>query len=132
MAVDVYLRIPTDPNYDPDQIEVEDRLSNFIQYIEMVLTTTKGEVFGDPNFGANLDSYLWNSNISAGSIISDINRQIFDYCPDSCKDIPYTIDVSFYKGDIFDTMIVDITIDGEKVLGIAATPQNANLQNTYL
>jgi hypothetical protein len=131
MAVDVYLRIPTDPNYDPSQLEVEDRLENFIQYIEMILTTTKGEVFGDPKFGASLDQYLWNQNISTGVIATDLNNQIMLNCPDSCQDIPYSIEINFYKGNIYDTMVVDIIIDGKKVLGIAATPQNAALQNSF-
>jgi hypothetical protein len=132
MAVDIYLRIPTDPNYDPTQLEVDDRIANFVQYIEMILTTTKGEVFGAPDMGANLDAYLWNPAISPGVIKSDINNQIFQFAPDSCKDIPYEIDINFYNGDIFDTMLVDITIDGTKVLGIAATPQNNKLQNSFL
>lgn len=129
MAVDIYLRIPTDPNYDPEQIEVDDRISNFVQYIEMILTTNKGEVFGEPDLGANLESYLWNTNISASVIKSELNRQIFQYAPNSCKDIPFSIEVNFFKGDITDSMLIDIIIEGEKVLGIAATPQNQRLRN---
>jgi len=131
MALDVYLRIPSDPNYDPDQIEVEDRVQNFVQYIEMLLTTSKGEVFGDPEFGCNLEAYVWNQTISTGSIMSELNREILIHCPESSKDIPFKIDISFFKGDLYDTMIVDIEIDGTKVLGIAATPQNSSLQNSF-
>jgi hypothetical protein len=131
MAVDIYLRIPTDPKFDPDQLEVEDDLENFVQYIEMLLTTNKGEVFGEPDFGANLDSYLWNTNVSVGSIKSDLNKLILKYLPDGCSKIPFAIDIGFIKGQLYDTMLVDIEIDGTKVIGIAATPQNPSLQNNF-
>ena len=124
MPVDVYLRIPTDPYYDPTQFEVDDRLFNFVQYIEMILTTSKTEVFGAPGMGVNLEAFLWNPNITASTIKSEINNQIFAYCPTSSQDIPFDIEVSFIKGDITDSILVDIVIDGEKVLGIAATPRD--------
>ncbi len=124
MAVDIYLKIPNDPNYSSTEIEVEDRLFNFVQYIEMILTTEKGEVFGDPNLGANLESYLWNPNITEATIKNEIISQIFDYCRASSVDIPYDVEVSFIKGNITDTILIDIVIDGKKVLGVAATPTN--------
>lgn len=37
---------------------VED-LSSIEQSIRLLLTTSKGELFGDPNFGSNLYSYLY-------------------------------------------------------------------------
>jgi hypothetical protein len=131
MAVDIYLRIPEDPNFDYSQLVVEDGVANFVQYIEMLLTTSKGEVFGDPEFGCNLEAYVWNQTISTGSIMTEINREILLHAPESCGNIPFEIEISFHKGDIFDTMIVDIIIDSRKVLGIAATPQNAKLENTF-
>jgi hypothetical protein len=131
MAVDIYLRTPEDPNFDFSQLEVEDSVANFVQYIEMLLTTSKGEVFGDPEFGCNLEAYLWNQTISTGSIMTEINREILLHCPESCGNIPYELEISFFKGDLYDTMIVDIIIDGRKVLGIAATPQNAKLENSF-
>jgi len=124
MAIDIYLKIPSDPNYSSREIEVEDRLFNFVQYIEMILTTQKGEVFGDPELGANLEAYLWNTSITAATIKNEIISQIIKYCGFSAVDIPYDVDVSFIKGEITDTILVDIVIDGQKVLGVAATPSN--------
>jgi len=122
MPLDVYLKIPEDPNYDPTQIEIEDDLFNFVQYIEMILTTNRGEVFGAPELGANLESYLWNQHITAGTIKSEINRQIFQMCPNLSARIAFEVDVQFFKGDITDYILVDIIIEGEKVLGIVSTP----------
>jgi hypothetical protein len=122
MPLDVYLKIPEDPNYDPTQIEIEDDLFNFVQYIEMILTTNRGEVFGAPELGANLEAYLWNQHITAGTIKSEINRQIFQLCPNLSARIAFDVEVQFFKGDITDSILVDIIIEGEKVLGIVSTP----------
>jgi phage baseplate assembly protein W len=122
MQLDFYLKIPDDPNYDPTQIEIEDDLFNFVQYIEMILTTNRGEVFGAPELGANLEAYLWNQHITAATIKSEINRQIFQLCPNLSARIAFDVEVQFFKGDITDSILVDIIIEGEKVLGIVSTP----------
>jgi hypothetical protein len=48
MALNIYLRLPQDPNYNANFLEVEDDISNFVQMIEMMLTTVPGEVLGEP------------------------------------------------------------------------------------
>lgn len=129
MALDIYLKIPGDPYYDPSELEVNDDLFNFVQAIEMILTTTKGDVFGEPELGANLEAYLWNPNISPAVIKTEINTQIFKYCPQYCRSISYDIDINFMSGDVVDYMVVDIIIDGQRVLGIVSTPtSDANVK----
>jgi hypothetical protein len=127
MAVDVYLRLPSDPNYVSNFVEVEDEVSNFVQRIEMILTTNPGEVLGSPEFGVNLEGYLWNPYVTSGSIKNDIMTQIRRYCEYNQKNIPYSVEVNFVVGDIIDSIIVDIIIDGRKILGISAIP-NPNQQ----
>jgi len=122
MAIDVYLRIPNDPNYVSNFVEVEDEVSNFVQRIEMILTTTPGEVLGSPDFGVNLEGYLWNPYVTSGSIKNDIMTQIRRYCEYNQGNIPFSIQVNFVTGEIVDGIIIDITIDGRKVLGISAIP----------
>jgi hypothetical protein len=117
MAIDIYLRIPTDPNYDPNQIEVDEDFFNFYQEIEHILTTQKRSVLGDPNFGADLESYVW-SEASSSEVSAALNKEIADYCPEYIGKIDYNIDVTFFEGETFDYMLVDITLDGTKVLGI--------------
>ena len=123
MAVDIYFKVEEYPYYDPNQIEVDESLENFLQQLEMIITTPKGSVLGDPNFGIDLDSYLWNFNVGSSPIKQEILTQINEYVDyDVIDSIPYDIEVSFLKGDVWDTVIVDVTIDGTKVAGYAVTP----------
>jgi hypothetical protein len=122
MALDIYLRLPQDPNYNSNFLEIEDDLSNFVQMIEMMLTTVPGEVLGEPELGCNLEGYLWNPYITVGTIKNDIMSQIRRFCNNSQLSIPFNVNVNFIKGNISDSILVDIEIDGRSVLGIAATP----------
>jgi hypothetical protein len=121
MPIDFYLRIPTDPNYDENEIELDVDIQNFQQQLEMILTTRKGDILGDPQFGANLEDYVW-SNYSSSQIRSEIQTQIAIYCQDLASKIPCDVDVNFIKGEIYDTILVDLILDGTKVMGIAVTP----------
>ena len=122
MALDIYLRLPQDPNYNADFIEVEDSVSNFVQMIEMCLTTIPGEVLGEPELGCNLEGYLWNPYITVGTIKNDIMSQVRRFCDNSQLSIPFSVNVNFIKGAISDSILVDIEVDGRSVLGIAASP----------
>lgn len=122
MALDIYLRLPQDPNYNANFLEVEDDISNFVQMIEMCLTTVPGEVLGEPELGCNLEGYLWNPYITVGTIKNDIMSQIRRFCDYSQLGIPFNVNVSFLKGNISDSILVDIEIDGRSILGIAASP----------
>jgi hypothetical protein len=122
MALDIYLRLPQDPNYNANFLEVEDDISNFVQMIEMMLTTVPGEVLGEPELGCNLEGYLWNPYITVGTIKNDIMSQIRRFCNYSQLSIPFNVNVNFIKGDVSDSILVDIEIDGRSVLGIAASP----------
>jgi hypothetical protein len=122
MPIDIYLRVPEDPTYDPNQIEVDDSLFRFLQIIEMILTTRKGDILGDSNFGVGLEAYLWNQYVSVSTIKSEIMAQIVEYANPFVPNIPFDVDVNFVAGDQFDYILVDVIIDGEKVIGIAASP----------
>jgi hypothetical protein len=123
MPVDIYFKQENYPYYDSEEIEVVDDLEIFLQQIEMLLTTPKRSLLGDPDFGINLESYLWNFGIGSSPVKQEIYNQILKYVDySSYESIPFDIAISFLKGEIYDTMIVDIEIDGTKVAGYAVTP----------
>jgi hypothetical protein len=121
MAIDIYLRLPNDPNYNPEYLEVEDAISNFVQRVEMILTTVPGEVLGYPDFGVFLDGFLWNPYVTIGTIRNEIVTQIRRWLPND-QLIPFSVEVSFLKGDIYDSILIDIVVDGTPILGLVATP----------
>lgn len=120
MANDLYLRIEGDPNYEPNQIEVQDEVVILLQQIEMVLFTDKGDILGSPNLGVDLERLLYSLTVSEGVIRSAIYNQIVNYCPLARK---YKVDVSvkIYKGTARDIGVVDILIDGANRTGLVIT-----------
>lgn len=121
MPVDIYFKLPSDKVFDPFAVEEESALEIFLQQVDMILTTEKGSVLGDPEFGLNLDQYLWTFSGGSGSIRQEIEQQIANYI--SLEDpIDYQIDVSFIAGEIYDTILIDILVDGEKMAGYMMAP----------
>jgi predicted acetyltransferase len=122
VGLDIYFKMPEDPAYNYQETEVEDDLLRFLQCVEMVLTTRRGDVLGEPSFGANLEDYLWSPRSSSEQVAQAVRSQVETYCYEFTGDIGYGIQVSFVEGEVADTMIVDITVDGTKVLGIGVRP----------
>ena len=122
MIVDIYNRITTYPYYDPNVIEVEDEVEMFVQQVDTIMTTPKGSLLGDPDFGVSLDAYLWRTHLGSGNIRQDILQQINKYCVPEMKDITFDLEVSFIQGEIWDTVLVDLIIDGTKVAGYSVAP----------
>jgi hypothetical protein len=62
----------------------------------MILFTNKGDLLGDPNFGANLEELLHETRLSAEVIEGDIKAQIADYIPEIDR-IEYDLKVEFFE-----------------------------------
>ena len=60
---DFYTRTTDDSKYLSDRVEVSDDLESAIQQVKMTLFTKKGEVLGEPDFGVDIDSYLFEYSI---------------------------------------------------------------------
>ena len=118
MAVDIYLRNSEDPTYEEKRTDIGDDLDMFLQQIEMVLLTPKTAVLGLPDFGTSLDLYLWEFNVSESQLENEVSRQIQEYCALSRK-FQYNVSVQIFNNDFKDTAIVDISINGAKLLGLS-------------
>jgi hypothetical protein len=116
MAVDIYFKLPSDPIYNPDGIDEDNEVEIFLQQLDMILSTKKGSVFGDPEFGLSLEQYLWSFSGGSGAIKQEIYQQITRYT-DNIENIDFEIDVNFIKGEIWDSILVDVLVDGSKVAG---------------
>ena len=84
--------------------------------VEMILFTDKGEVLGDPNFGAGLNTFLHETKVSADFVKKVIIEQLTTYVPE-LSGINYTLDVQFMQNptQFSDMMFIDFSINGVEI-----------------
>lgn len=106
---ELYPRDPDDRYYDPSQIEITDPVEICIGQIKMMLLTDKGSVLGDPKFGLNLESLVYELNLSEYSLRKEIDLHISTYCR-LFKNMGGTYDVKFFLGTNRDIALIDFSI----------------------
>jgi hypothetical protein len=79
---DFYILYRGHPRYTPLQINESEVINVIVQKYETMLFTKKGEVLGDPNFGADLLDLLYQTRVSADFVKDRINQQIQQYIPE--------------------------------------------------
>ena len=93
---DFYLGYPGHPRFRDKELIEDDVIAVIVQKWEMILFTNKGEVFGNPDFGGDLQYYLHETRLSSESIKSDLETQISSYITE-ISGIPYTLEVNFFE-----------------------------------
>jgi hypothetical protein len=85
----------------------------------MLIFTNKGELLGDPNFGADLERLLYETKISAPAVRSIIIDQINEYIPE-LKDVNYQLDVTFEEDPerYQDVMVVEFKLADYEVYAL--------------
>lgn len=102
------------PKYSSTRV-IEDRTIEFVvQKLENLLFTNKGDVMGDPDFGANLEYYLWTTNVPVAKIEAEIKNQITQYIPE-LNQMQYTLSVEIYEGTVRDILQLNFKIKDSKV-----------------
>jgi hypothetical protein len=94
--IDYYIGYPGHPRFKTPDIIEDNVIRVIIQKYEMILFTNKGDLLGDPNFGANLEELLHETRLSAEVIEGDIRAQIADYIPE-IDSIEYDLKVEFFE-----------------------------------
>lgn len=114
--IDFYIGYPGHPNFRNLELIEDDVIRVIIQKYEMVIFTNKGELLGDPNFGANLVALLHETRLSAEAVEADIKAQISDYIPE-IEGIEHEVSVEFVEDPerFQEVMIVNFTISGYQV-----------------
>lgn len=111
---DLVIRYDGHPKYISNKITEDDEIEVVVQKLEMILFTNKGEIFGDLNLGANLEYYLWQTNVSDINIKRIVEEQIITYIPELLS-IGYSLDIYLYEGELRDILNLDFTIRGYNV-----------------
>jgi hypothetical protein len=107
---DFYTRTLDDPKYLGDRVEVSDDLESTIQQVKMTLFTKKGEVLGEPDFGIDLNKYLFEYDIDPMSLSHEATSQVNKYVAEARKR-QITVNPSLYPDDKSNRDILVLLID---------------------
>jgi len=116
MEIDMYFKLDTNGAFVEGEMEETSELELFIDQVDMILTTKPGSVLGEPTFGINLEKYLWTFQGGSAIIKQEIEQQISEFIINDYN-IPYEIDVNFIKGEIFDSIFINFSVDGQQITG---------------
>ena len=114
--IDLYICYPGHPMFKLAELIEDDVIRVIIQKYEMIIFTNKGEVLGEPNFGADLTLLLHETRLSAESIEGDIRAQIVDYIPE-IDQVGYELSVEFFDDPerYQEYMVINFTISDYQV-----------------
>jgi len=79
---DFYVMYKGNPYYEGDKIEEDSVIRVIIQKYYNLLFTNKGDVLGDPEFGANLEELLYETGLDDVSVKQVIIDQLEIYIPE--------------------------------------------------
>jgi len=116
---DFYIKYPGHPRFTDFNLVESDVISVIVQKYEMIIFTNKGDVFGDNNFGGNLEYYLFETKLASEFIESELKSQIDTYISE-ISSTPYTLTVSFFEDpEIYqDCMEISFKIQDYEVYAI--------------
>ena len=117
MPQEIYLRNPDDPQYKDEIMEISNELEMLVGQIRVLFSTKPGQVLGAPDFGVDLEEYLFVTNLNEYSLRSIILDQISKFVPLSEK-YHVTADINFAKGTVRDICLIDIKINGTPLFGV--------------
>lgn len=113
---DHFVEYPGHPKFKVDKIIEDDVLRIIVQKYEMIIFTNKGELLGDPDFGCDLNFFLFETNVSAQFVRGLIERQIEQYIPELGIG-SYTLDVNIFQDPekYQDVMQIDLSFSDVNV-----------------
>ena len=115
---DIYPRNPDDPLYEPDKLETDDVVESTIGMIKQIMLTKPGTVLGDPYFGIDLESMIFDFEVSQSELEEAISLQLYTYCTFARGILNIDFQLGFFEGDTRDTCVIEFAIKGNPVLGI--------------
>ena len=102
------------PKYNSSQIIETSVIEVIVQKLEMILYTNKGDVWGVSELGADLEFYLWKTNISNDNLSEIIIDQI-DLFVHELNVIGYDLNLELYEGVVRDILYINITVHGYNI-----------------
>lgn len=115
--MELYIKAVGDPNFRPDQMQVDEEIQLMLTQIETLLFTAKGDVMGMPNFGLNLEDYVYSFMYNDDMIKGVVSNAISENVPFSTK-YPVSVNVEYVTETEKNAMYIDITIDNRYGIGL--------------
>ena len=108
---DFYILYQGQPKYDSTELIEDELIRVIVQKYQMVIFTNKGEVLGDPDFGANLEEILFEFRVSEDYVKGKIQEQIETYIPEMLGS-SYNLEIVFVQDPerFQDMMFINLTI----------------------
>ena len=118
---DVTVRWPGHQKYRSDKIIEEKPIEVIVQKLEMLLYTSKNDILGQDSFdfGADLEYYLWETDISNDTLKGKLTQQINKFIPELVT-MGFTLELELFEGTVKDIMHLNFTIYGYNVLFVLA------------
>ncbi len=117
MAInEIYSRNPNDAFFDESRMDVTTELEALLGKIRMIMLTRKGDVLGDPDFGVDLEQYIFETSVDAGAIRQEVESQFSKYIPEAGR-YRASVTVGVVQNTLKNNILVDIMLNQEKVLG---------------
>lgn len=115
--IDFYIGYPGHPRFRNAEIIEDEVVRVIIQKYEMILFTNKGDLLGDPNFGANLTALLHETRVSSETVEAEIRAQISDYISE-LDTIEYELRVEFFADPerYQEYMVINFTVSGYDIV----------------
>jgi hypothetical protein len=115
---EIYPRTPDDPRYKEGLLHTDDEVEILIGMIKQCMLTTPGEVLGDPFFGIDLESLLFDFEVDQITLERAIRLHLITYVPLASSKYNVDFTIGFFKGETRDACVIDFAIKGNPVLGI--------------
>lgn len=111
---DFYNKGTDSKKYIVNKMVESDVINVIIQKLEMLLFTNSGEVYDKPEFGADLEFYLWQTSVSVRDLRNLIISQITTYIPE-LDNMGYELEIKIFEGSVQDILVLDFIIKGYNV-----------------
>jgi phage baseplate assembly protein W len=116
--LDFYMRSEEDPKYNKNMLINSDIDEEAITQIRITLLTEKGEVLGEPNFGIDVNKYLFDFDINPFTLTREAENQIAKFVSASrLKNIIVT-PAQYTDDRERKTFVLSVNIEGNDPFGI--------------
>lgn len=114
--IDFYIQYNGHPRFNNTELIEDDILRVIIQKYEVICGTNKGDVYGDWNFGADLETLLHQTFVSSSYVEEVLNEQIFTYIPEIVN-VGYKLKAEFVENlaDGSHLMVIQLIISSYEV-----------------